>query len=131
MTSNADVSVIIQTPSRSVPATPPWFGEVAHLIPHLRKQRVINTLCAQVPFARHRFGRYEVLDFVAVLSGYAMGRLWCINHRRCGYSLVREVPTTPLYSGRMQGIHELVLNELPRLFHHLVHNFTSGFDLFH
>src|SRR5215470_4151855 len=72
MTSIADLSATIQASSRSVPATPPWFGEVALLIPHLGKQEAINTLCAQVQFARRRFGRYEVLDFVAVLFGYAI-----------------------------------------------------------
>jgi hypothetical protein len=38
MASIADSSVTIQTSSRSVPATPTWFGEVAFLVPHLRTQ---------------------------------------------------------------------------------------------
>ncbi len=37
MTSIADSSVIIQTSSASVPSTPSWFGEVALIIPYLRK----------------------------------------------------------------------------------------------
>jgi hypothetical protein len=81
MTSIADLSVTIQTSSRSVSGTPPWFGEAALLIPHRRKQGVINTLCAQVQFARRRFGRYEVLDFVAVLWPFC-GRARWVRHQR-------------------------------------------------
>lgn len=72
MTSIAHASVHIQTSSRSSPATPPWFGEVALLIQDLRKQGVLDVIGAQVRFARRRFGRFEGLDFVAVLFGYAI-----------------------------------------------------------
>src|SRR5437660_170162 len=72
MTSIADSSVIIQTSSVSVPATPSWFGEVALLIPSLRKQGVLSAISSQVRLARRRFGRYEVIDFLAVLFGYAI-----------------------------------------------------------
>lgn len=41
MTSIADSSVTIQTSSRSIPSTPPWFGEVALLVYHLRTQGVL------------------------------------------------------------------------------------------
>ena len=72
MTSIADSSVTIQTSSRSIPATPAWFGEVALLVHHLGKQGVFDALNTQVRFARRRFGHFEVLDFVAVLFGYAV-----------------------------------------------------------
>src|SRR6266702_4678097 len=72
MTSIADVSVRIQTSPESVPATPSWFGEVALLIPYLRKQGVLSAISSQVRLARHRFGHYEVIDFLAVLFGYAI-----------------------------------------------------------
>src|SRR5881227_1718679 len=71
MTSIADVSVCIQTSSESVPSTPSWFGEVALLIPYLRKQGVLIKINSQVRLARRRFGHYEVIDFLAVLFGYA------------------------------------------------------------
>jgi len=51
---------------------PPWFGEVVLLVGHLRKQGVLDAITQRVRFARRRFGRYEVLDFVAVLLGYAI-----------------------------------------------------------
>src|SRR5437773_11933154 len=72
MTSIADVSVSIQTSAESVPATPSWFGEVALLIPYLRKQGVLAAISSQVRLARRRFGHYEVIDFLAVLFGYAI-----------------------------------------------------------
>src|SRR6266702_4492690 len=72
MTSIADVSVGIQTSWESVPSTPSWFGEVALLIPYLRKQGVLSAINSQVSLARGRFGRYEVIDFLAVLFGYAI-----------------------------------------------------------
>ncbi len=72
MTSIADVSVRIQTSSDSVPSTPCWFGEVALLIPYLHKQGILSAINSQVRLARRRFGRYEVIDFLAVLFGYAI-----------------------------------------------------------
>src|SRR5436189_4645941 len=72
MTSIADVSVYIQTSSESVPSTPSWFGEVALIIPYLRKQGILSAINAQVRFARRRFGHYEVIDFLAVLFGHAI-----------------------------------------------------------
>src|SRR5215831_1761704 len=72
MTSIASSSVSIQTSSRSSPAPPPWFGEVALLVSHLRKQGVLDAISTQVRFARRRFGQFEVLDFVAVLFEYAI-----------------------------------------------------------
>ncbi len=72
MTSIADGSVSIQTSSESVPSTPSWFGEVTLLARYLRKHDVLTKLNERVRFARRRFGRYEVIDFLAVLFGYAI-----------------------------------------------------------
>jgi hypothetical protein len=72
MTRSASSKVAIQTSSRSVPATPTWFGEVALIVEHLRKQGVLAAIGEHVRFARRRFGHYEVIDFLAVLFGYAI-----------------------------------------------------------
>jgi hypothetical protein len=72
MTSIVDSAVTIQTSSESAPCPPPWFGEVVLVVTHLKKQGVLTKLCEQVRFARKRFGRYEVIDFLAVLFGYAI-----------------------------------------------------------
>jgi hypothetical protein len=39
---------------------------------YLRKLGVLDALTEQVHFARRRFGRYELIDFVVVLLGYAV-----------------------------------------------------------
>ena len=72
MTSIADGSVKIQTTSESNFSTPSWFGEVVLLIGYLRKHGILSKINEQVRFARRRFGRYEVIDFLAVLFGYAI-----------------------------------------------------------
>src|SRR5260370_7459469 len=72
MTSIADSSVTIQTTSQAVPPTPCWLGEVVLIVQHLRKLGVLDAITSQVRFARRRFGHFEVLDFLAVLFGYAI-----------------------------------------------------------
>lgn len=72
MISIADGSIRIQTSAESQPATPSWLGEVALVASHLQKQGILNKICERVRFARRRFGRYDVLDFLAVLFGYAI-----------------------------------------------------------
>ena len=68
MTSIVDSSVNIHTSAELAP----WFGEVVLLVTHLKKQGVLTKLWERVRFARRRFGRYEVIDFLAVLFGYAI-----------------------------------------------------------
>src|SRR2546421_8389123 len=72
MTSIAYSPVSIQTSAQSVPSTPDWFGEVTLISRYLQRQGVLTAIEEQVRFARRRFGRYEVIDFVAVLFGYAI-----------------------------------------------------------
>jgi hypothetical protein len=72
MISIADGSIRIRTAAESQPATPSWLGEVALVASHLQKQGILNQICERVRFARRRFGRYDVLDFLAVLFGYAL-----------------------------------------------------------
>jgi hypothetical protein len=72
MTSIANSVVTIQTSSQSVPSTPCWCGEVAVIAHYLRHLGVLTAICEQVRFARRRFGHYEVIDFLAVLVGYAV-----------------------------------------------------------
>src|SRR5215469_5481355 len=48
------------------------FEEVVLLIGYLRTHDVLSKINEQVRFARRRFGRYEVIDFLAVLFGYTI-----------------------------------------------------------
>src|SRR5947209_18088200 len=72
MHSIADGSVLVQTSSQSVPSLPSWFGEVVLIAQCLRQHDVLSAITERVRFARRRFGQYEVIDFVAVLFGYAV-----------------------------------------------------------
>ncbi len=48
MNSIADGAMIIQISSESLPSTPSWFGEVALIVEHLRKQGVPSAICKRV-----------------------------------------------------------------------------------
>jgi hypothetical protein len=72
MTSIAHSSVSIQASPQSAPSLPCWFGEATLIARHLQRQGVLAAIEEQVRFARRRFGQYEVIDFVAVLLGYAI-----------------------------------------------------------
>jgi hypothetical protein len=72
MTSIADGTVSIQTSAESAPSPPSWFGEVVLLTTHLRTHGVLTKITERVHFARRRFGRYDTIDFLAVLFGYAI-----------------------------------------------------------
>lgn len=72
MSRRAEVFVTIQTSAQSAPAPPPWLGEITLLCHHLQRQGVLAALAERVHFARRRFGRYEVIDFIAILFGYAI-----------------------------------------------------------
>src|SRR5579872_3735337 len=72
MTSIVDGSVKIQVTSESNISIPSWFGEVVVISRYLHKHHVLSKITEQVRFARRRFGRYDVIDFLAVLFGYAI-----------------------------------------------------------
>ena len=72
MSSSTRVSVVIQASSKSAPAPPAWFGEVVLIVEHLRTRGVLTKISEGVHFARRRFGHYEIIDFLAVLFGYAI-----------------------------------------------------------
>src|SRR2546423_1575660 len=65
-------SVTIQTSPELVPAVPSCFGEVVLIAAHLCKHDILTKISERVRFARPRIARYEVIDFLAVLIGYAI-----------------------------------------------------------
>jgi hypothetical protein len=72
MISIVDASVHIHTTAEVAPSPSPWFGEVVLIVTHLKQHGVLRTLGEQVCFARRRFGRYEVIDFLLMIFGYAI-----------------------------------------------------------
>jgi hypothetical protein len=65
-------AVTIQTSAESVLSPPSWFGEVVLLARYLKQQGVLEAMNERMRFARRRFWRYEVIDFLAVLFGFAI-----------------------------------------------------------
>jgi hypothetical protein len=65
-------SVNVQIAPESVPSTPSWFGDVVILAHLLHRFGVLKAIEEPVRLARARCGRYEVIDVVAVLLGYAV-----------------------------------------------------------
>jgi hypothetical protein len=87
MTTIAYSPVNIQTSVQSVPSIPDWFGEITLMAHHLQQQGVLAAIEEQVHFARRRFGRYEVIDFVALLAGLC-------DQRRADAGNLLRVPST-------------------------------------
>jgi len=71
MSSIADTAVVIQSSEQSVPSTPSWFGEGTLIAHYLKRLGVLSAIEERVRFARRRFAHYDLIDFVAVLLGYA------------------------------------------------------------
>ena len=68
----------IQTSSEHRPSVPAWFAEVVIMAYHLQTKGLLDTFEQQVRLVRGRFGRYEPIDFLALLIGYAISgeRTW-------------------------------------------------------
>lgn len=65
-------AVKVQIAEASVPSTPSWLGEVAAFAQVLEHEGILIAIAERVQFARARFGRYDLIDFVAVLLGYIL-----------------------------------------------------------
>jgi hypothetical protein len=71
MNEQGATTVHIETTAESRASVPGWFGEITLIARHLSQQGVLAAINERVRFARRRFGVYEVIDFVAMLLGYA------------------------------------------------------------
>ena len=67
-----DPVVHIQVDPTDSPSTPSWFGEVAVVAHALQRYGVLGAIQERVRFVRARMGKYELIDFVAMLIGYAV-----------------------------------------------------------
>ncbi len=72
MTPLPAASVDICTCPDDVPSVPAWFAEVILLARHFTQRGVLAAISEHVRLARGRAGHYDVIDFVAVLLGYAL-----------------------------------------------------------
>lgn len=64
--------VDIHTTPISQASIPPWFAETILIAGYLRGHGLLSALNTQVHLVRKRFGQYEVIDFLALLFGYAI-----------------------------------------------------------
>jgi hypothetical protein len=67
-----DPVVHIQVDPTNAPSTPSWFGEVAVVAHALQRYGVFKAIQERVRLVRARMGTYELIDFVAMLIGYAV-----------------------------------------------------------
>ncbi len=67
-----DQCIEVQTSPEGRFSVPPWFAEVVLLAQYLRTNGLFQSFDQQVRLVRGRFGRYEPLDFLALLLGYAV-----------------------------------------------------------
>lgn len=65
-------SVHLHLSPKSVPSLPCWFAEVVLISQVLKTLGLLDLIQTKVRFARARFREYEVIDFLAVLIGYAL-----------------------------------------------------------
>jgi hypothetical protein len=65
-------SIEVQTSPHERPWVPAWFAEVVIVAQHLATTGLLDALAHQVRLVRARFGRYEPIDFLALLFGYAI-----------------------------------------------------------
>ncbi len=62
----------IQTTSEDRSSVPPWFAELVIIVGHLATQGLLDAFAHQVRLLRGRFGKYEPIDFLALVIGYAV-----------------------------------------------------------
>ncbi len=67
-----DPVVHIQVDPMNSPSTPPWFGEVVVVAHALQQHGTLKAIQERVRLVRARMGKYELIDFVAMLIGYAV-----------------------------------------------------------
>src|SRR6266700_1732595 len=62
----------VQTSPVDRASVPPWFAEVVILARHLAEKGLLDAFAHQVRLVRGHFSRYEAIDFLALLVGYAI-----------------------------------------------------------
>src|SRR5919202_2284743 len=72
MTPSSPAPVDIHTSPQDVPSIPPWFAELTLLVRLFTQRGILEAISQQVHLGRGRAGTYDVIDFVAILLGYAL-----------------------------------------------------------
>lgn len=72
MSTDHPSAVNLQTSTEPIVSVPEWFGEVALIAHAMTRLGLLSEISERVRFSRKRFGKFEVIDFVAMLIGYAI-----------------------------------------------------------
>ncbi len=72
MTPSSPAPVDIHTSPQDVPSIPPWFAELTLLVRLFTQRGILEAIAQHVHLARGRTGTYDLIDFVAILLGYAL-----------------------------------------------------------
>ena len=72
MSTDNPSSVNIQANALPIASVPAWFGEVALIAHTMTRLGLLSDISERVRFTRKRFGRFEVIDFLIMLIGYAI-----------------------------------------------------------
>lgn len=68
----ANPCIEVQTSPVDRPSVPAWFAEVVIIARYLEAKGLFDAFAHQVRLVRGRFGKYEPIDFLAALPGYAI-----------------------------------------------------------
>src|SRR5438477_5216354 len=72
MSSGTGLPIEIGTFPDEVPSLPPWLAEVVIVAQHFTHRGHLDAISQQVRLARGRAGSFDIIDFVALLLGYAV-----------------------------------------------------------
>jgi len=121
-----DPVVHIQVDPTDSPSTPSWFGEVAVVAHALQRYGVLKAIQERVRFVRARMGKYELIDFAAMLIGYAVSgeptlRAFCERVQPFASAFMAlfgraDFPTPPTLSRYLAALDQPCVEALRTLF---------------
>src|SRR5258708_15050434 len=121
-----DPVVHIQVDPTDSPSTPSWFGEVAVVAHALQRYGVLKATEERVRFGRAGMGKYELIDFAAMLIGYAVSgeptlRAFCERVQPFASAFMAlfgraDFPTPPTLSRYLAALDQPCVEALRTLF---------------
>jgi hypothetical protein len=135
--STLTTAVDMQSCPQEVPSVPSWFPEVIILARHFAQRGFLEAISNQVRLARGRTGHYDVIDFMAILLGYAASgepTLEAFFERLAPFAAPfmalfgrERLPHRSTLSRFLADVNAACLHALRQLFEHAVcqHGFTT------
>src|SRR5258708_36637502 len=121
-----DPVVYIQVGRTNTARAPCWFGEVAVVAHALLRHGILKAIGERVRFVRARMGKYELIDFLAILIGYAVSgeptlRAFCERVQPFASAFMAlfgraDLPTPPTLSRYLAVLDQSCVEALRTLF---------------